>query len=471
MNKKLLTCCSLLFLLFSCKKEVEVQTDPLNEGLKKEKKSSLVRDLKDEKYNFLGFGYDITKDYANENSVGNEIIDIDKFLAGSSSKTIDLPPPNFQSKYEIYGDNAWSFSQNITKRVSVSTDIPVFKKVLTAGFGSSLDVTNKFSGKHIYASENRLFLTRRLRMDVTATELTKYLKQSFIDRLKTLTPEEFVLHYGTHVLTDIYLGAKFEAVFQAETSSQFRNEAASFGLNAGMKGVFNFDTKDSTNTTDTYDSFNRRLFFYTRGGNPTATIEENVIDLEKQYSKVDVKQWQNSITLSNSVLVDFGGSRLIPIWELITDATKKAQIKNYILKYISDNQVALSHEAIPIYSYYNPKSGDHFFTPDTRTPLNYTKEGVMFYAFNYKVPSTVPIYSYYNKISGDHYLNQSSMAPINYTYEGVKFYAYPSKIGTSIPIYSYYNSKSGDHYLNPSTTTPSGYVREGIQFYAMKASK
>lgn len=48
--------------------------------------------------------------------------------------------------------------------------------------------------------------------------------KQFIERLSTYTPEQIVEEYGTHVLKDIYLGAKFEVYYMAKSTSSSKKK-------------------------------------------------------------------------------------------------------------------------------------------------------------------------------------------------------------------------------------------------------
>ena len=57
------------------------------------------------------------------------------------------------------------------------------------------------------------------------------------------TPEQIVEEYGTHVLKDIYLGAKFEVYYMAKSTSSSKKESINAGLGASLFSLFKMDGK------------------------------------------------------------------------------------------------------------------------------------------------------------------------------------------------------------------------------------
>src|SRR6185436_16511049 len=73
-------------------------------------------------YDVLGWGYDATKEFANANSSGFQVIDIAAFEAGEPTRIIE-EFPNSQEYKEDYGAEAETYSIKISNSVD-----------LTAGF-------------------------------------------------------------------------------------------------------------------------------------------------------------------------------------------------------------------------------------------------------------------------------------------------------------------------------------------------
>lgn len=463
-----------LCLIFSCAKE-----DFQNETAKDEEKNLNARSLKNElsrlseyysNYNYLGSGYDISKEYANENSVAGQVIDIDKFKAENNISTSN---PNSQNYAENYGENAHSYLKSVSTNVNSGFDFPLFKMAVSSSFGYSETSNEKFDAKYIYSSYNLLIKQRRHRFNAPATILQNYLSENFKRDLSSFTPAELVKYYGTHILSDIYTGAKLEIKFQSETENTDRAYASRIGLKVASLSIFNVDVDNEVNTSSSDKNYNGKLVYTTRGGDPSRSLIGQ-IDLEKSTTKINIASWQNSSTPQNSVLVDFGEDGLILIYDLISDPAKKAEVKAYVDKYLLDNQAALDYIPTVLYSYHNQPNSDHYFHFDSDLqPSNYwTNEGPTgFKVFKYQAPNTVPIYCYKSTAGAHHYYVQaSSIQPSSYwnVYMGVAFYAYKEPGTDRVPVYNYKAHHGSDHYLHVSPNLgPSSYwTREEIAFYA-----
>lgn len=409
-------------------------------------------------YDVLGHGYNVAGEYANATAAGFKVIDIDRFKTEQANRLVS--ENTFSQEYvEEYGENAESYSKMVSTKVNVTAGIPLFKKVLSVGFNSAVTTNNKFDAKYIYGSYNLTIKQKRLRFNATTDMLGDYLTPEFVQDLQTKTPQQIVQDYGTHVALDIYTGAKLDVLFQAETRSQSRDRAARIGVKVGMKDIFDVDVTNDVNTAESSMNYSKKLAYKTRGGDPSKGLVGD-LNLDQTNPKINISNWQNSSNASNSVLVDFGNNGLVIIYDLVKDATKKAQLKAYVDQYLIDNKVYLEFNTISIYRYYNGL--DHYYTRNAGSYSGYSFEGIEFNAFLYKAPNTVPIYRYYN--GRDHYYTRTPGYYQGYVEEGIEFNAFATQQPNTVPIYRYWNGK--DHYYSKSGVRPSGYTSEGIEFYA-----
>lgn len=460
MKKQILFCISSLLMLFmtSCSSEElnsEVTT-PDNPG--KANRLSAAKYAGDGIYDVLGHGYNVAGEYANANAAGFKVIDIDRFKTEQGSRLIS--ENTFSQEYfEEYGENAESYSKMVSTKVNVTAGIPLFKKTLSVGFSSAVTTNNKFDAKYIYGSYNLTIKQKRLRFNATTDMLGDYITPEFAQDLQTKTPQQIVQDYGTHVLLDIYTGAKLDVLFQAETRSQSRDRAARVGVKAGMKDIFDVDVTNDVNTSESSMNYSKKLSYKTRGGDPSKGLIGD-LNLDQSNPKINISNWQNSSNTSNSVLVDFGNNGLIIIYDLVKDPAKKAQLKAYVDQYLIDNKVYLEFNTIPIYRYYN--GVDHYYSRISGNYSGYSFEGIEFNAFLYKAPNTIPIYRYYN--GRDHYYTKTPGYYQGYVDEGIEFNAFATQQPNTVPIYRYWNGK--DHYYTKAQGYYQGYVYEGIEFYA-----
>ncbi|WP_143307493.1 MAC/perforin domain-containing protein [Chitinophaga vietnamensis] len=467
---------------YSCQKN---STD--NPYPQKEKKAK-TESAGDGKYDVFGYGYDVTGEFGNATSAGFQIIDIEK-LKRDHPDLIQEEYPRSQEYLEEYGADANDYSKKVSTKVEATTGFAIFKSTITASFNSS----DAFESKYIYGSYNLTIRQKRLRTNATNDILIQYLTDNFKSAIQGLTPQQFVQQYGTHVLVDIYTGAKLDLMFQSETQNQDHAYAARAGIKAGVKNFFGIDINNDVDINIAQKNFSKKLAYRTRGGDPSKALI-GMIDMDQNSpTKIDISSWQSSSTPQNAVFVDIGKYGLIPIYELITDANRKAQLEAYIKQYIKDNEVKVHYPIVPIYEYKNDgHPGNYYYTTQSTPTLQgpdykFSLIRNAFNAYSAPAPGTVPIYVYYYSGSIDFYYT-TDVGPVitgpGYRYEkqGIAFYVPndPNAPG-AIPIYSYWIDGNyaplghGHKLATKSIPTQEGIggpfsrwkiTNEGIRFYA-----
>lgn len=417
-------------------------------------------------WDLLGYGYDVTKEYANSNSSTYPIINVEK-LKQENPTRVDVSGAETTHGTLFYGENAEDWSSTLTKSVKLelgtaassgaSTTPTSDKKLFGGSITSSFKETNKFSSKFMYSSYNLLIVKKRVKFMPIVNLLKNYLTPSFISDVQNYNPSEIVKLYGTHVLCDIKLGGKLEVIYQGETSKKDRATESKNGVVAGVEKIFKLTTNIDYDKTSTSTSTNQRLHYRTIGGNSSQALL-NTIPLNSSTPSIDISGWQNGVTDQNAELVDIPEDGLIPIYELIEDPTKKAALKSYTEQYMIDNQVYTTYEVSDIYRYrINPgfvqlSIQSSFGLSNVYYPINtqyenFTNMGVAFKAFNHNIKSLeatglVPIYKYYNPVKKLHVFKPLDDHP-DWIREDISFYAFNKQAPGTIPIYQYEESYKG----------------------------
>lgn len=467
-NKITLSTLTLLLIFsISCSTESNTELEAVAE-IKTDDKS-ITRRPGDGSYDVLGAGYDVTKEFANANSAGFQVIDIEKYRTEQGSRLIEELA--FSSKYsEVYGENAYSYTKSLSKKIESTSTNVVYGETISSAFTQNTISTNKFEGKYIYGSYTLEIKNKRLRFNSTLDLLKNYLTPEFLADLNSKTPQQIVQDYGTHILLDIYTGAKLDVLYQSETRNTDRALAARAGVKSVMETVFETNVSNEISTTNATQNYNRKVYYNTRGGDPSKSLI-GTIDLEKgTVQNLNTSNWQSSSNYSNSVLIDIAPNGLVYIYDLISDATKKAQIKQYVNQYIINRSVTIQDIPVNIYGFYSRKDRDHYYSKANQIPNNYDPEGIPFKAFSYPALNTVPIYMYYSEKDKDHYYSQSNQIPKNYKAEGIEFYAYPNQqlsLNGAVSVYMFYSKGDKDHYYSQSSETPRNFAFEKIEFYAI----
>lgn len=133
---------------------------------------------------------------------------------------------------------------------------------------------------------------------------------------------------------------------------------------------------------------------------------------------------------------------------------------------------------VPIYRFYNTKTGTHFYTVSAveRDSVRakypqYSYEGIGFYADASQSDGTTPVYRFYNTKTGAHFFTVSAQERdqvrakyAQFSYEGVAWYVNGAAGGGASPMYRFYNVKTETHFYTISGTERASVIAKYPQF-------
>ena len=295
-----------------------------------------TRSAGDGVYDILGYGYDITGPYLDTKSSRAIVFDTNKLL----EKGLITPYKLEESRFRYSsGKDVIDFTTNMSSSLQMST--PGILKVIG---GASLNIA--FGGNSHYNSDysfaycTQQYIDSRYRISEADINVLKTcLTKQFIERLSTYTPEQIVEEYGTHVLKDIYLGAKFEVYYMAKSTSSSKKETINAGLGASLFSLFKMDGKFQYDESLAITNKEQSLYYFTIGGDPAVGVQGS-LNPENSPS-IDIGKWMASVKSSTPKFIDVDNNSqsFIPIYELVTDPTKKQTLKAYIDNYIKSKEV------------------------------------------------------------------------------------------------------------------------------------
>lgn len=450
-----------------------VEEDILN--IKKEVSSTVAKNVSNSSFNVLGFGYDVTGRYANIESTRLQVIDTDKFNSLDPGH-LDIKIGTEENFEYTFGKNSIDYSSALTVKAGFSADL---FKLFKAEIKSSFSNNEAYNGSISLANATKYIIQKRLKLVSNNENLrNNYLSQNFIDDVNTLSPEMLVNYYGTHVVTSAVLGAKFSISYKTQTRSDKKDEAlaAGFAANALSK-LWSANIDYSYNSSEAKYNYNQQVSYRSLGGDGTqALIGEIVLDNTTPV-KLNINQWQSTCTLQNASLVDFGDTGLVPLYEFISNATKRAQVQSYITQYLQNNSTQISLDKVPIYRYFSSNMNDHIYDPQANVisyDNTWVREKIAFYGYNYPAPNTIAVYKYFIPSINDHvyytdpYLQFSDA---NVRNEGIIFYVPNQSVIGAKPVYKYYSNQMKDHIfeLNPNISQiDNTWIRENIVFNAFE---
>lgn len=140
--------------------------------------------------------------------------------------------------------------------------------------------------------------------------------------------------------------------------------------------------------------------------------------------------------------------------------------------------------AIPIFRFYSPRSGTHFYTPSAeerdmviaRWPDVWHYEGVA-YTVN-PARNWQPLYRFYNYNNGSHFYTASaterdmviSRWPKVFHYDGPTFAVTPNPEAGKTPVYRFYNKKNGSHFYTASADEANTVILKWPHIYQLEGT-
>lgn len=463
---------TLLSVLYSCSDVEEFSNNLSPQPLLKPS----TRFAGDQKYDVLGYGYDVTGEYLHPLSVRNPVLDIAKYEKDYFER-LQNSTSTYGYDQMYYGYSASDYTKDITQETNVTgtmnygnekvDTIPYFSGNITSN--NYLKTEYSYSDKYSFASVDAIRNRKHIWINDEVGCLSNYLSESFKVDLERLSSDRIIERYGTHVLTDFIIGGRYKLMYRsvithAKDATHKKRTVAS-GLKAALSGIgFSLNISRTVQTDETLvkDNQHKELYVLFYGGNGTSLK----YDLEKGMpTGVDIQSWENSINLSNSCLNEIIWKETYPIYDFISDPAKKKDVKQAVLKYMKASQ--LNELKLKLLYSYDYEERKHLVTTDSgiaeRFPdwrfLNY--EG---YILKEQIPGTIPLYEYKNDRTLDFYETTiSNYHIINPLYERTMIlgYVYKNMTESTVPFYEYYHAGNIDHLttMNPNITTFSGWVR------------
>lgn len=464
--KKIYLLFALLSLFYSCS-ELEDFPNALSPQYSS---NPTTRFAGDEKYDVLGYGYDATGEYLHPLSVRNPVLDIAKYEKDCYER-LQHGTSSYGFDQMYYGYSASDYTMDITKETNVTANmsygsekvdtVPYFSGNIT--YNNYLKTEYAYSDKYSFASVDAVRNRKHIWINDEVSCLSNYLSESFKADLERLSPDRIVERYGTHVLTDFIIGGRYKIMYRSVVThtkdATHKRKTVASGLTAALFGIgFSLNITRTVQTDETLvkDNQNKELYVLFYGGNGTSLK----YDLEKGMpTGVDVQSWENSINLSNSCLNEIMWKETYPIYEFISDAVKKEQIKEAVKRYISASQFK-TIELLPLYTYLlKGDVSDHLVTtnPDIEKYWPYVFDQMEGYILKEQLPGTLPLYEYYNSEGINHYATVISDFDKTYPFyekKGVLGYVYRYIAMETVPLYEYFSDELDDHYASTIPNIP-----------------
>ncbi|OJW18231.1 MAG: hypothetical protein BGO48_16870 [Mucilaginibacter sp. 44-25] len=343
--KKIFTILSVLALLTSCAKKSNDITNQ-KPGLSKdislavagqnENKPPLI--TPSDSYNYLGFGYDVTDKFNDEASVRANVINTSAYAA-SGSQRINIGTSTEGAARTIEANDAAELSARFSSAFVETNGSVLFGNTLNGLFPGT-NITDK---KYVYGyySDYWIYKSYNIFYD---QNVNNFLTDNFKRDILSLTAQELVSKYGTHVLTRIDLGRRFDIFYQAEALTKDKRSIIKEGLQYALKSVFGLSSVENLiNKSSNLESLNANgsaKVYYKSYGGDISKLKTQTVD---KRTMLNITDWLHSANVINASFIGPLENGLVSLDKFIDDSTKKAEVNLYIKQYIASKTVTLSN--------------------------------------------------------------------------------------------------------------------------------
>ena len=314
-----------------------------------------TRSAGDGKMDLLGYGYNCLYSIGDSYKGGlNAVIDIERYVSGDArdpltgEKITGMPKGKIEeslshgdfSQNEVYGSSLDDFYRKISSSYTLNTGSWI--KWGSLEFKLDFDNTITQKDKYSFYKVDLCINTKRLFFNTFNVKRLKYfLSDDFLFALKYYTAKEIVDDYGTHVLTDVYVGGKLSILASALETDKTKDDLIKLTTDFASRVI----TSNTVDLKVSQNLVNTSLSVIQSGGNKY--IQNKIIRSENGMISTNVinwDEWANSVDVEHSTLIRSGLDHLIPIWELIDDPKLKEEV-------LSEIEARNSQQEKPLFSY------------------------------------------------------------------------------------------------------------------------
>jgi len=296
-------------------------------------------------YKYLGRGYDTKGKYAEESGVKASVLDCD--LLADGNHIADILNPNATEESISSGKTRSEYENNYSAKASVSGNYQMFTASVEANFSLKALGSEEYSFATLRSMTKKQIL--KIYENETAADLKDCVSEGFANDTKTLGAKALVSKYGTHVITGFSLGGVLEYSMAADASES----STEINFGTAVKAGFEQEGVGGASAEASYEQLNSfknsvsgfESTMSCRGGQSQYTSNAGSAS-ENGFSASEYSSWLTSLEDANLwAMVDYEGSKLIPLWEFIDDATLAAEVEEYITKtYLIGSQIEQSSD-------------------------------------------------------------------------------------------------------------------------------
>ncbi|MFD2583808.1 MAC/perforin domain-containing protein [Pedobacter vanadiisoli] len=287
-------------------------------------------------YNFLGFGYDVTDKFNDQTSIRANVVDIPAYDANKNYNVV-LMRGTESSWRTIQANDAVDLSIKFSDSYDATKGLKLFGNTIDQVFPGT-DANDK---KYVYGHYSYYMIWKVYKFYYEQS-VNNFLTADFKKDIVLLNAPQLVSKYGTHVLTNIKIGSKFDVIYQAEApQNERRGSIVMEGLRYTLKRTFGLPSGylDEPILRNLNDNTSAKIYYSSTGGDISKIKPENI----NNRVVVNLNNWVASTTEDKATFIGASDKGLVQLDNFIDDAVKKAEVKAYIEQYFAAKAVKLKN--------------------------------------------------------------------------------------------------------------------------------
>lgn len=286
-------------------------------------------------YNFLGFGYDVTDQYNDEASVRRSVVDVPAFAASGNYRVVAIRGTE-GSWTTNQAKDAVELSEQLSNSIKATKGLRLFGNTIQKTFPETVTSEKKY----VYGHYSSYIVWKRYAFGYDEF-VNDFLTERFKNDVSTLSPQDLVKEYGTHVLTGIEMGSRFTVIYQAQAPAEDRDKVVMEGLRYAMKRTFGLQTGylDEVNLKNLNANSSAQIYYSSTGGDfsklKTEIIANRVL--------LNITNWWLTNTEDKAQFIGIYNGGLISLDHFIADPRIKAVVKAYLEQHFADKAIKLSN--------------------------------------------------------------------------------------------------------------------------------
>jgi hypothetical protein len=324
----------LLVILFaSCKDQVDkTELQPIPSSAFELTYPSGIGTSGDKTYGLIGYGYDATG-FCDTISVKTKV------LASFPTSGLYLDHPNTTFPTLVSG----ATFKELSDKINIPYIITGSGEILTKHLQSLMKLANKSDlVNSTYACTYYALTAIYVHCGFyPENDMQQYLSSEFKDDIVNLSAEKLVSKYGTHVLMDVFLGSKFEALYLCKYNLPIGGDGCEKQFYKRMKQFIGGTAGIIIRETDSNAKnafMDEKLIYNTMGSSKKLCGLINATDYNPDSIRININSTFSKENIKTQ-FITIGPRGILPLYELINVENKKQEVKAYIENYMSSKAI------------------------------------------------------------------------------------------------------------------------------------